>query len=289
MARESCTELNQIVDQLLDVARSERGTHAGAASRRSCSTSSAREVVERFRAAAAGQADPPRRASRRPVGIRILGDPDRLRQVLGNLLSNAIKFTPEGGVDRGRGVRPAGRRPSHVGVSVCNNGEPIPEDARERIFEQFERLDAGDRQVGGTGLGLSISRAIVEAHGGRIWVEPRTDGTKFVLHPARRARRRRTSTEPAGAIAEPRRRRARRPARPCSWSTTTTTRALLLKGMLMGAGHEVLVAADADDALAAGAQPAPGAGRASAPALGRRSARAGRASSSTTPTPARPR
>src|SRR5690606_39421525 len=105
--------------------------------------------------------------------IRIVGDPDRLTQVLNNLVSNAIKFTPEDGAVEVEVFGPSVSS-SHVGVSVFNNGAPIPDDARERIFEKFERVEGpSTRQVGGTGLGLSISRAIIEAHGGRIWAEAR--------------------------------------------------------------------------------------------------------------------
>ncbi|HSQ60686.1 MAG TPA: HAMP domain-containing sensor histidine kinase, partial [Acidobacteriota bacterium] len=67
---------------------------------------------------------------------------------------------------------------SVVGVSVYNDGQPIPDQERERIFDPFE---TSGRRVGGTGLGLGISRAIVEAHGGRIWVEAGLAGTKFVF------------------------------------------------------------------------------------------------------------
>src|SRR5678816_2730145 len=65
-----------------------------------------------------------------------------------------------------------------VGVSVYNSGEPIPAEERERVFEPFSM---SSRRVGGTALGLSISRTIIEAHGGRIWVESGSSGTKFVF------------------------------------------------------------------------------------------------------------
>src|SRR5262249_57266711 len=68
------------------------------------------------------------------------------------------------------------------GVAGWRNGEPIPEAARERVFDKFEQVAATTtRRVGGTGLGLAISRAIVEGHGGKIWVEQAPVGTKFVF------------------------------------------------------------------------------------------------------------
>lgn len=106
----------------------------------------------------------------------VVGDPDRLMQVMVNLLSNAVKFTAEGEV---RCEAWAGR--DHVLVVVSDTGSGIPEELQERIFEKF--VQAGDPLTGrpkGTGLGLAISRQIVERHGGSIWVESRLgEGSSF--------------------------------------------------------------------------------------------------------------
>ena len=243
LARESCTKLNQVVDDLLDVARSERG-------RMPVSLTPilldelARDSVERFRPAAQ-QKRVTLEAKTVGSAIRIMGDPDRLSQVLSNLLSNAIKFTPEGGLVEVEVFGPSVAR-AHVGVAVFNNGEPIPEEARERIFEKFERLDAGDRQVGGTGLGLAISRAIVEAHGGRIWVETRTDGTKFVFTlPAAPDAAETAEVGPAIDAASP----PEVPGATVLLVHDDDYSGYILKGILMGAGHEVLVASSGEDAL----------------------------------------
>jgi len=98
---------------------------------------------------------------------RVLGDPDRLMQVLVNLLSNAVKFTAKGEV---RCEAWAGK--NHILVSVSDTGPGIPDALQERIFDKF--VQAGDPLTDrpkGTGLGLAISRQIVERHGGHIWVE----------------------------------------------------------------------------------------------------------------------
>ncbi|HEX3128955.1 MAG TPA: ATP-binding protein [Thermoanaerobaculia bacterium] len=108
------------------------------------------------------------RLVRSESGAFVLGDPDRIQQVLANLLSNAAKFSPRGGTVEVEMVR-EGRR---VRISVRDHGPGIPEAFRSRVFERFAQADASvARQERGTGLGLSISKAIVERHGGRIWFE----------------------------------------------------------------------------------------------------------------------
>jgi signal transduction histidine kinase len=99
------------------------------------------------------------------AGLLALFDRERLLQVMGNLLGNAVKFTPEGGC-----IRVEGRRVGNqVRVSVEDTGPGIPESARARLFERHWQAEATASQ--GSGLGLYIARGIVEAHGGRIWVE----------------------------------------------------------------------------------------------------------------------
>ncbi|OGN75714.1 MAG: hypothetical protein A2X25_02800 [Chloroflexi bacterium GWB2_49_20] len=93
-------------------------------------------------------------------------DAARLEQVLVNLVHNALKFTAPGG----KVILSAGAKSGFVRFAVRDTGVGIPEDELERVFERFYKADRA-RSSGGTGLGLSIARHIVEAHGGRIWVE----------------------------------------------------------------------------------------------------------------------
>jgi two-component system phosphate regulon sensor histidine kinase PhoR len=99
---------------------------------------------------------------------RIRGDGERLGQALLNLLHNAVKFSPPGTQVVVRVTATA----HEVVVAVVDHGQGIPRSALPRVFERFYKGDrARTRGVGGTGLGLSIARHVVEAHGGRIWVE----------------------------------------------------------------------------------------------------------------------
>jgi len=98
----------------------------------------------------------------------VMGDADRLVQVVVNLLSNAVKFSPTGGVVH-VSVIPEARI---VRLSVRDEGPGVPESFRARIFTKFAQADGSDtRQRGGTGLGLVIAREIAERHGGRLWFE----------------------------------------------------------------------------------------------------------------------
>lgn len=105
---------------------------------------------------------------------RLQGDPLRLRQVLVNLIGNAIKFTDQGDVTlEVRAVQPTTlEQPLKLLFSVSDTGIGIPADQQQAIFERFTQVDASTtRQYGGTGLGLNISKRIVEAFGGKLWVE----------------------------------------------------------------------------------------------------------------------
>jgi len=98
---------------------------------------------------------------------------EKVQRVLFNLIQNAIRHTPTDGSVTVRARGAAGR----VEVEVADDGEGIPAADGERVFEAFYRGDAA-RGEEGAGLGLAISRAIVEAHGGKIWLEEGAPGTR---------------------------------------------------------------------------------------------------------------
>lgn len=115
-----------------------------------------------------------------PPSLRLVCDRDRLAQVASNLLTNAIKYAPEGHIDVQ--IR---REGDQLALSVRDRGPGIPLEQAERIFQPDIRL--GDAEIPasaeGRGFGLHIAKAIVEAHGGRVWVEPpEGGGARFCVH-----------------------------------------------------------------------------------------------------------
>jgi signal transduction histidine kinase len=100
----------------------------------------------------------------------ILADETRLEQVLSNLVSNALKYAPRGE------IKITGRvRPEQVIVCVSDEGPGIEAKDLPHIFDRFYRSSRAVKQTKGAGLGLYLARAIVEAHGGRMWADPKPD------------------------------------------------------------------------------------------------------------------
>jgi len=106
----------------------------------------------------------------------VVADDGRLGQVLSNLISNAIKYSPDGGE-----IRISGQlRADHVIICVQDEGPGIAPGDIPHVFDRFYRAEEASRTTKGAGLGLYLTRAIIEAHNGRIWVEPRPgDGARI--------------------------------------------------------------------------------------------------------------
>ena len=102
----------------------------------------------------------------------LVGDKGRLRQILTNLVGNAIKFCPQGEISVEIGLDSLEKDTATVHIRVTDSGIGIPEEACQRIFNQFEQADSSTtRKFGGTGLGLAICKKLVELMDGSIWVE----------------------------------------------------------------------------------------------------------------------
>ncbi len=111
--------------------------------------------------------------------VTVIGDREKIEQVLINIVSNAIKYTPDGGrVD----IDAALHRGSAY-IKVSDTGVGIPKKDITKVFERFYRVDkARSREMGGTGLGLAIAKEIVEAHKGRIAITSRiNEGTEVII------------------------------------------------------------------------------------------------------------
>lgn len=155
--------MNRLIGDLVDVVSIDAGTLT-VRRERADAVALIAEAVDAFahRAAEKGVSLEAETAGRELVGDF---DHERMMQVLANVVTNAIKFTHSGGRVVVRGER-IGR---DLQISVSDDGEGIPDDMLEAVFERFWQVGKNDKR--GLGLGLYISRCIVAAHGGQIWVE----------------------------------------------------------------------------------------------------------------------
>jgi signal transduction histidine kinase len=162
--------LGRLVEQLLDLSRLESGV---------VSMERTPVSLERVVARVIGEVEVGREAgahvdSRIPRGFpRVLADEERIHQVLFNLMDNALRFTPPDGTVTVSAVRQEGQ----CEISVEDSGPGISETHQPFVFERFYRVDPSrSRSDGGTGIGLTIARSIVDAHGGRIWLDRSPSG-----------------------------------------------------------------------------------------------------------------
>lgn len=171
MIHNSSLKLTGIISDLLDISRIESGRGFSLDKTRVDLCSVLSHCIDEFQAAGSGfefvfdSIDPPA-----PAFI----DSQKTQQVLQNLLSNAIKYSEHGTTVTTRLVQLEG----HYRICVTDQGVGMTPEQAERIFEKFYRGHASSGEIVGTGLGMSIVKYIVEAHGGKIWVESkRGEGT----------------------------------------------------------------------------------------------------------------
>ncbi|MCC6175459.1 MAG: GAF domain-containing protein [Chloroflexi bacterium] len=166
---EECDRLHRLVTDLLDISRIQAGRVA-----MSIGPVDIPDLAETIAERSRTRAPDYRFSTDFPASFPIVkGDREKLRQALVNLLDNAIKYSPAG-----TAIAIGGRvEPDYVVLFVRDQGIGIPREEQDRVFERFHRVDTGlSRSTQGVGLGLYITRAIVEAHGGQIWVESTGSG-----------------------------------------------------------------------------------------------------------------
>jgi PAS domain S-box-containing protein len=175
IALNNCERLVRIINDILDVAKIESGNIT--LHKRPCQVA---EIIRQSIQVVQGPADAAKViidvalvASMPPV----LVDLDRIVQALVNLLSNAVKFAPPGSTVKVSALHTE----QTVTISVSDQGEGIAPENIARLFQKFQQVDSSSsRRKGGTGLGLAITKALVEQHGGRVYVDSELKkGTRF--------------------------------------------------------------------------------------------------------------
>ncbi|MFZ2059623.1 MAG: ATP-binding protein [Candidatus Binatus sp.] len=172
---EECSRMRQLTDNLLNLARGEIPAIAVQQKRLDLARL-ASDVTKRF----AIQAREKHVELEEHIGSvpEIIGDPIKLSWVISNLLGNALRYTPAGGK-----ISVSARGTEHTTrLEVTDSGPGIPGDVKDYIFERFVQYGSEGFEKGSAGLGLSIVKDIVEAHGGRIFVESaNSHGSRFIV------------------------------------------------------------------------------------------------------------
>jgi len=160
---ESATQLQKMINDLLDLARSDAGKlriEPKPTSVRSLAQRVGRQMRPHFE-----ERDQEFKVSVEKDLPDVEADADRINQVLANLLTNANKYAPEGSEVR----LAASRVGDEIEFAVTDDGPGLGEEELEHVFDRFWRAESGETQsVGGTGLGLAIAKSLVELHGGAI-------------------------------------------------------------------------------------------------------------------------
>ncbi len=172
---EECSRMRQLTDNLLNLARGEIPAIAVQQKRLDLARL-ASDVTKRF----AIQAREKHVEIEEHIGSvpEIIGDPVKLSWVISNLLGNALRYTPAGGK-----IKVSALGTDHATrLEVSDSGPGIPADMKDYIFERFVQYGSEGFEKGSAGLGLSIVKEIVEAHGGRIFVESaNSHGARFIV------------------------------------------------------------------------------------------------------------
>ncbi|NLI70066.1 MAG: cell wall metabolism sensor histidine kinase WalK [Firmicutes bacterium] len=163
---EDCDRLDNLVNNLLELSRMESG-------RINIEKEAVdpRELVEEAIRLLALQAEAKKITITADLPSQlppVEADFNKIIWLLTNLIGNALRYTPEGGNIKIKAKKPSGNR---MFISVIDTGCGIPRLYQKKIFKKFVQVKNGEAPAGGSGLGLAICQEVVEAHGGRIWVE----------------------------------------------------------------------------------------------------------------------
>ena len=166
--------MRSLVEQMLTLARADNAVQTAVLSRL-CLSTAAEDCVLAFEPVAfeAGKA----LESHIAEDVEVLGDGDKLRQVVSVLLDNAIKY----GAPAGTITLTLQKTDRHARLTVSNPGDPIPPEQLRRLFERFYRTDASRGEQSGFGLGLPIAAAIAAEHKGTLKAESDAASTRFIL------------------------------------------------------------------------------------------------------------
>ena len=171
--RVSAKRMSRLIEDLLDVTRLEGGKRLPIQPEAVEVEPLLREAGDLFKAQAATQSVTLQQKVEASLPA-VRADRHRVMQVLSNLIGNSMKFTPQGGIITVRAEAADGE----VLISVADTGTGIPNENLKDIFHPYWQAKRAERM--GAGLGLAIAKGIVEAHGGRIWVESEPEkGTRF--------------------------------------------------------------------------------------------------------------
>jgi signal transduction histidine kinase len=172
VATRSLHQMNRLIADLLDVMRLETG-HLSLETEVLQVTTALEEAGESIKHMAV-ERGVSLSVTRPDVSLQVRADRGRLAQVFGNLLGNAVKFTPKGG----RVELRSWEKDGEVAFEIADTGPGVSREAQAHLFDRFWQERRSDRR--GVGLGLPIAKGIVEAHGGRLWVESQPgQGSKF--------------------------------------------------------------------------------------------------------------
>ena len=177
-ADEQVDKLNDIISKLLDIYRVEMGKLALFKEKVSVAEA-AEDVVEEMEPLTLEKNINLKLSFDKDLPY-VIGDSERIEEVITNLVSNAIKFTPGGG---GIEIKIT-EESKNIRVEVADNGEGVEEELMGKLFGKFVTTNmANPKKGGGIGLGLAVSRGIIEAHNGAIWAESegKGKGSRFIF------------------------------------------------------------------------------------------------------------